>query len=70
MAHLDVDLSIPIALLVASIVGVLLVRHAISRGERRAKERTRRLIERYGIESHGRSDAGDEMPEPARASNP
>ena len=48
MAYLDIDFTIPIALLAGAIVAVLLVRQFTQYGERRAKERTRALIERHG----------------------
>ncbi len=47
MAYLSVDYVFPIALLVAAILGVVLVRLAAARGERAAKLRTARLIEQY-----------------------
>ena len=49
MAYLDIDFVIPIALLAASIVGVVLVRMAILRGEKVARDRTQKLIERHGM---------------------
>jgi len=55
MAHLDVDFTIPIALLVSSLIGVVLVRLAVQRGERAAKARTRRLIQRHGMRATGRA---------------
>jgi hypothetical protein len=45
VAHVDIDFTIPIALLGASMVGVMLVRLAAVRGEQAGRERTRRLIE-------------------------
>lgn len=48
MAHLEIDFIIPIALLAASLVGVMLVRIAAQRGERAAKKRARRLIDELG----------------------
>ncbi|HJL14337.1 MAG TPA: hypothetical protein RMH99_01705 [Sandaracinaceae bacterium LLY-WYZ-13_1] len=68
MAYLDIDFSIPIALLVAAILGVVLVRHAVSRGERHARERTRRLIERHV--NGRRGHPADEMDGPRGASAP
>jgi hypothetical protein len=47
LAYLDVDFVLPIAVLAASIVGVVLVRLAAARGERAARIRTERLIQRH-----------------------
>jgi len=55
MAYLDVDFSIPIALSIASIVGVVFVRLAVSLGEKRAEDRTRRLIEENGLRGRPRA---------------
>jgi hypothetical protein len=57
VAYVHIDFAIPIGLLGASIVGVMLVRLAAARGERAAKERTRRLIERHGGGAHDRDRA-------------
>jgi heme exporter protein D len=58
MAYLDIDFVIPIALLAASIVGVVVVRTAILRGERIARERTQKLIERHGMSEADRASVG------------
>lgn len=63
MSYVNIDFAIPIALLIASIVGVMLVRVAAARGERAARARTQRLIERYGGAAHH-----DGMRDPDRAS--
>lgn len=52
MSYVNIDFAVPIALLVASIVGVMLVRVAVARGERAARVRTERLIERFGGAVH------------------
>lgn len=49
MAYVNVDLTLPIALLVGAIVGVMVVRTVMLRGEARAKERTKRLLARHGL---------------------
>lgn len=51
MAYLDVDFGIPMAILAASIAGTILVRIAAAVGERRARERTLRLIGEIGIDT-------------------
>ncbi|HEY8427479.1 MAG TPA: hypothetical protein VIL20_03860 [Sandaracinaceae bacterium] len=66
MRYVDIDFAIPIALLVASIVGVMLVRVAAARGERLARARTERLIEEHGGAAHYR----DGMRDSGRASTP
>lgn len=55
MAHLDVDFTLPIALLVSSLIAVVLVRLAVQRGEKAAEARTRRLIRRHGMRAMGRA---------------
>lgn len=52
MRYVDIDFAIPIALLVASIVGAVLLRVAAARGERLARARTERLIEEHGGAAH------------------
>ncbi len=58
MAYVDIELAIPIALLAASIVGVVLVRFAAGRGERAGKERARRLIDDIGVDAGGTEEGG------------
>jgi hypothetical protein len=48
LAYLDIDFTIPISVIAASIVGVVIVRWAAARGRRLAKARTQRLLSRYG----------------------
>lgn len=55
MAHLEINFVVPIALLGASLLGVLLVRFAAEHGERAAKKRARRLIDELG------PDAGNDV---------
>jgi hypothetical protein len=70
MAHLDIDFVIPMALLFASIVGVMLVRVAAARGERAAKERARRAIAALGLEPASAVEPGEAgMPEGGSASS-
>ncbi|MCZ7682150.1 MAG: hypothetical protein M5U28_26505 [Sandaracinaceae bacterium] len=64
MRYVDIDFAIPIALLIGSLVGVLLLRAAAARGVRAAKARTERLIEEHGGVAH----RGDGMRDPDRAS--
>ena len=47
MTNLDLDLTIPIALLVSAIVGVMVVRFLMERGDRRAAARTKRIVEQH-----------------------
>jgi len=44
MGHLDIDFTLPIALLFGAIAAVVLVRMTVARGDRWAKERTQRLL--------------------------
>ncbi len=48
MRYVDIDFAIPIALLVASIGAVFVLRLAAARGQRAARARTERLIEEHG----------------------
>ena len=56
LAYIDIDFGIPIALLAASIVGVVLVRVAAARGLNAAKVRTRQLIQRFDAAGGGMRD--------------
>ena len=47
MTNLDLDLTIPIALLVSAILGVMVVRFLLGRGDRRAAARTKRIVEQH-----------------------
>ena len=52
MAFLDVDLTLPIALLFSALAGVVAVRSLVGRGERRAAARTIALLQRHGLLSN------------------
>ncbi len=58
MNSLDVDLTLPIALLVSAIAGVIVVRMLVARGESVARERTRQLLERHRL-AGPMADRGD-----------
>ncbi|MCB9591439.1 MAG: hypothetical protein H6719_01795 [Sandaracinaceae bacterium] len=47
MAHLDLDFTIPIVLLVSALVGVILVRSLSAHGDKRAAARTQRLLREH-----------------------
>lgn len=51
MAHLDLDFTAPIALLVGALVAVWIVRAAVAHGDRRAAARARRLLREHGDEA-------------------
>jgi len=47
MSNLQLDFTLPIALLVSAILGVVLVRWLMIHGERRAAARTQRLLREH-----------------------
>jgi len=48
MGHLDIDFTLPIILLLGAILGVVIVRMSVARGDRLARERTQKLIRDHG----------------------
>lgn len=47
MAHLELDFTVPIVLLVGALVAVLLVRMLTTHGDKRAATRTQRLLREH-----------------------
>lgn len=59
---LDVDLTIPIAILATAVVLVLLVRAWLSWEERRTVERTATLLRDLGLDARGEEPPDDAEP--------
>lgn len=63
MSHLHLDFTVPISLLVSAIIGVLLVRMAMSQGDKRAATKARQILKEMGSppEPQGDGDARESL---------
>ena len=57
MGNLTVDFELPIGLLIFALICVLLVRAADNYGVKRAKKKTRDLVNRFGMQNSGQASS-------------